>query len=277
MPKITGGYYLKARSIQNSKIAHAPPHVREIWDWLIKEANHKDNKCNGLIIKRGQCLRSYKDIQEGLHWMIGWRKMKYKKTDCETTMKWLKAHAMITTKKTTYGMLITILNYDRYQTPENYETYKKPTTKPTRNLQTDDTFINKNVKNVKNVNKKINIYTPLRDYLLKKISESGLVLSKEKVLEFFEYRMNKPKKEQYKTEKGIDGLFRDLNNCRDAGLNIKDCIDIAMEKDWQTPDARYFHNKTKMTTHLNTAVPLEVQDDIDRLNREARRQREKGE
>ena len=44
--KIKGGYYIKARQIQDSEIAHSPPHFREIWDWLIKEANHKDKKVN---------------------------------------------------------------------------------------------------------------------------------------------------------------------------------------------------------------------------------------
>jgi len=149
MDKINGGFYLKARCIQNSEIAHAPPHVREIWDWLLKEANHRDKKVNGMEIKRGQCLRSYKDIQDGLHWMVGWRKMTYSNTQCEIAMKWLKKRVMVATQKTTRGMVITILNYEKYQTVENYEshkeTYKRTTVKP----QSSHT-INKNVKNVKN-------------------------------------------------------------------------------------------------------------------------------
>jgi len=102
---IKGGYYIKARCIQNSEIAHAPPHVREIWDWLLKEANHTDKKVSGIIIKRGQCFRSYKDIQEGLHWMVGWRKHKYSKNQCEIAMKWLTKRQMIHTAKTTRGMI----------------------------------------------------------------------------------------------------------------------------------------------------------------------------
>jgi len=117
--KIPGGYYIKARKIQESKIAHAPPYVREIWDWLIKEANHSDNE----IAKRGECIRSYKDIQEGLHWMVGWRKEKYSKSQCENAMKWLTRNTMITTKRTTRGLRINIVNYDRYQDPKNYESH----------------------------------------------------------------------------------------------------------------------------------------------------------
>lgn len=139
---IEGGYYLKARKIQDSEIAHAPPHVREIWDWLLKEANHKDNS----VCKRGECVRSYKDIQEGLHWYAGWRKMTYSKNDCETSMKWLTAHTMIHTRKTTRGLHISIVNYAKYQDPSAYEKDKESYRAHTRLIQSADT-INKNEKN----------------------------------------------------------------------------------------------------------------------------------
>jgi hypothetical protein len=131
---IEGGYYMKARCIKDSEIAHAPSHIREIWDWLIREANHKDVKVHGRIIKRGQCVRSYKDIQEGLHWKIGWRKKTYSKDQCETAMKFFKKTKMMTSEKTTRGMIITICNYDYYQNSRNYENrtrnHEKTITKP---------------------------------------------------------------------------------------------------------------------------------------------------
>lgn len=145
MTKIQGGYYIKARKIQDSDIATAPPHVREIWDWLIKEANHEDKG----KIKRGQCVRSYRDIQDGLHWMVGWRKVTYSKNNCETAMNWLKNHSMIHTAKTTRGFVITIENYDHYQNPENYDgTYRKHT----GTIQPPAT-INKNEKNEEEIKK----------------------------------------------------------------------------------------------------------------------------
>ncbi len=132
MPKIPGGYYIKARKIQESAIAHAPPHVREIWDWLIKEANFKGNK----KIKRGQVLTRYDDIRDGLHWMVGYRKEQYSKSQCEIAMKWLTKHTMIRKTKTTRGLIVTILNYEQYQEPKNYEnhieTYKRTTREPQR-------------------------------------------------------------------------------------------------------------------------------------------------
>lgn len=123
--KILGGFYLKARCIRNSEIAIAPPHVREIWDWLIGKANHRDRKIQGTLIKRGQCLTTYNDILEGLKWKIGYRYDRYSKNHCETAMKWLTKHTMIHTAKTTRGIIVTIFNYDKYQNPKNYETYSE--------------------------------------------------------------------------------------------------------------------------------------------------------
>lgn len=145
MPSIDGGYYIKARKIQESEIANAPPHVREIWDWLIKEANHRNNG----KFKRGQTMRSLRDIQDGLKWYVGYRKMTYSKSNCEMAMNWLRKRGMIETAKTTRGMIITILNYDTYQNPKNYESNNENATKATINEQHSDT-INNNDKNVKN-------------------------------------------------------------------------------------------------------------------------------
>lgn len=117
MDRISGGFVLQARKTDNSEIAHKPPHYREIFNWLYRKANHKNND----KIKRGQCVRSIKDIQDGLCWYIGYRKQKYTKDQCENAMKWLRTRGMITTTKTTRGMFITICNYEFYQNPKNYE------------------------------------------------------------------------------------------------------------------------------------------------------------
>jgi hypothetical protein len=141
---IKGGFYLKARSIDNSEIAHAAPCTREIWDWILRQCNHKDNEVLG--IKRGQCVRGLKDMQEGLYWYVGYRKMTYTKSQCEGACEWLRERNMITTTKTTRGMIITVCNYDRYNRVESYEANNEKATKATRSQQPADT-INKNVKN----------------------------------------------------------------------------------------------------------------------------------
>ena len=190
MTKIKGGYYIKARCIQDSEISVMPPYIREIWDWLLKEANHSDKKSNGISIKRGQLIRTFKDIQEGLKWMIGWRKMTYKKWQCENAMKFLRERSMITTMKTTRGMLITICNYSLYQDPLNYESNRRADRRTTDPKQTTDT-INKNVKNDKNVIKK----------------EKGIIFSKT----WKEYKTMRTKIRKPLTERAEELIINELN------------------------------------------------------------------
>ena len=144
-PKIEGGYYIKARKIQESDVAHYPPHVREIWDWLLWKCSYGA----GDKLKRGQCYVSYKMIQDGLHWMIGWRKATYTKHQIDQAMKTLRNATMITTTKTTRGMVVTVLNYDLYQNYKNYLQPKKATGQP----QTSDAIVkhNNKVNNIKEI------------------------------------------------------------------------------------------------------------------------------
>lgn len=130
--KINGGYYIKARKIQESKIHRFPPYVREIWDWLLMNANHSDNKYNGHTIKRGQLFRTYKDIREGLAWYVGYRKEMYNENHTKKGMKSLREADMIATTKELGGVMITILNYDKYQNPKNYENTSDGTNEGTK-------------------------------------------------------------------------------------------------------------------------------------------------
>lgn len=127
MQKIKGGYYIKARKSEQSAIAHMSPCTREIWDYLLAKANHKEKKYSGFLVKRGQLFRSYSEIQEALHWMVGWRKMTYHEGHMKKSMKALRDASMISTEKKLGGVLITVLKYDFYQDPENYEGTKKIT------------------------------------------------------------------------------------------------------------------------------------------------------
>ena len=167
MEKITGGYYIKARKIQQSEIAHCSPAVREIWDWLLMNANHKPSK-DGRI-KRGQLLRSYEDIREGLKWYVGYRTMRYSEDVTKKAMKALRRHLMISTMKAPGGVLITICNYDNYQDQKNYEsTYEgtnEGTTKAPGWHQGGTIYNNKNVKNVKNERSKKKKIPELSEFL----------------------------------------------------------------------------------------------------------------
>ena len=121
---IEHGYFIKARRIAESEVAHSPPHVREIWDLFLRESCHKARQIRGLQLRRGQLILRYSEIQEALHWCVGYRKQTYTKSQCSNAIKWLKKREMITTQKTTRGLIVTVCNYNRYQTPANYEGHK---------------------------------------------------------------------------------------------------------------------------------------------------------
>lgn len=146
---IQGGFYLKARCIQEAAIRHAPPHVREIWDWLLLKAMYRDGK----ELDKGQVLTSYQEIRDGLSWKVGYRTERYSKWDCEKAMKWLTKEQMVTTAKTTRGLIITICKYCYYQDFKNYESHTEGHNEATMKPQPTAT-IEKEVKEVKHVKRK---------------------------------------------------------------------------------------------------------------------------
>lgn len=128
---LKGGFYLKSRAVQDSKIMHAPPHTREIWDYLLMSATHQD----GRKLKRGQVLITAKRIREALFWYVGYRKEYYKLSSCENALKWLRKAGMIDVTRTTRGSIITICNYSLYQDPKNYGSQtSSQIEKPTKTL-----------------------------------------------------------------------------------------------------------------------------------------------
>ncbi len=119
MVKVSGGYYIKARKIMDSKIMRSPPVVRELWDFLIMSARFKDAD-NGNI-KRGQLLTTTNDIIDGLSWYVGYSKRGYSEKQIRSAMKVLAQGGMLVTAKVTNGTLITICNYSLYQDFNSYE------------------------------------------------------------------------------------------------------------------------------------------------------------
>lgn len=149
---IPGGFVLKPRSIKDSWIAHAAPVVREVWDWLIMNANYKAAKYNGFTVERGQIFCSYMDIRESLSWMVGYRKEMYSENQMKHAMKQLTNHGMINSTKQPRGMLITICNYSKYQDSSNYEsTSEQLTNQPMSepSINSASLSISKEVKEVK--------------------------------------------------------------------------------------------------------------------------------
>jgi hypothetical protein len=153
MTKIPGGYYIKARQIKDSSIAHAPPYVREIWDYLLREACHCDTKYDGYELKRGQLFRSYKQIRKDLSWNVGYRTEYFSENQMKMGMRHLMKQLMITVTKQPRGNVITILNYSYFQDPGNYETTNETTNETTKRQPRDNQgvpSIYKKIKKIKN-------------------------------------------------------------------------------------------------------------------------------
>lgn len=142
MPKIKGGYVLQPRIFDNSGAAKMSPVTRELWFYLLRNVNHKDNG----RFKRGQKFFQFSEIQEDLHWYVGYRKMVYSKPQLTKALRRLNEGNMTATVKATRGIVITICNYNIYQDPKNYEGNDEGSTKDQRKNFRGNT-INKNDKN----------------------------------------------------------------------------------------------------------------------------------
>lgn len=143
-----------ARAFKHSNLAHASPCVREVFLYLLREANHTDVKYDGFVLKRGQLFRTYKEIREELSWKIGYRKHTYSENQMKHCMKILRREGMVHLESQPRGNVITIINYNKFQNPKNYESTNESTDESTNNQPTanqSSPAINKNDKNVKNV------------------------------------------------------------------------------------------------------------------------------
>ena len=114
---IPGGYVVFARKIDSSELMHSPPVVRELWFYLIRKVNWKDNG----VCKRGEGFFRLEDIQNDLCWYVGYRKMMYSKPQLTKSLRRLRESNAIATAKETRGVRVNVLKYDFYQDKANYE------------------------------------------------------------------------------------------------------------------------------------------------------------
>lgn len=150
--KIHGGYIFLARAIQHSDIWKKSANWLKVWIYVLQEVNHTDNK----VFPKGTNFFNYKDISRDC--MVSY-------STVDNCIRWLKSTGQITGQKTTHGTIITVLNYAKYQTSENYKNgTNNGTANETLAKRKRNTYetINKNDKNVKN-EKKEDIAPPEAD------------------------------------------------------------------------------------------------------------------
>ena len=167
------GAFQVSRSVFDSDIWQRPPEYTKIFIYLIGSANHAPNKYRGYRIERGQHFCTYAELSEQLSYYKGYVKISPDEAKAKRIMKYLRDEGMIITTKKPRGVLVSIVNYDKYQDLKNYERTKErsnehPPKKPITNQ--DGLSINKNEK--KENNEKIP--NDLREKILKGLKQSGV-------------------------------------------------------------------------------------------------------
>jgi hypothetical protein len=147
--KIDGGYILLARKLLDSQVMQWPSLWFKLWVWLLSKANHQPYK----NIQRGQVFTTIEEMQNICAHKVGYRLVKPSKNQIRSAYEAFTKNTMITTTKTTRGLIITICNYDYYQNPKNYEAHTEKNMEKQRKLSSPHT-IYKNVKNDNNDNNK---------------------------------------------------------------------------------------------------------------------------
>ena len=107
--QILGGCTLWARkTIYSDVFFFKPDKWFKIWFYIVSMANHEDKG----KFKRGQCHLTYKQIIEDT---------KCDKNELQGCIRFLKKCQMLSTRKSTRGFIVTVLNYNTYQTLDNYK------------------------------------------------------------------------------------------------------------------------------------------------------------
>jgi len=115
--KIQGGCILLARKILKSGIMEKPPLYLKNWIWMLMQASFKEHG----NLKRGQFFTSYQRMCDAMAYKVGYRTVKPTLKEMRGVTKFLTKALMIVITKVIHGMVITILNYDYYQSLINYE------------------------------------------------------------------------------------------------------------------------------------------------------------
>jgi len=143
---IPGGAVIWARQVFSSDIFfNKPDKWFKIWFYIVGNCNHKDNQS----FKRGDNFFTYRQIIDVT---------KATRNQIDHFIRWAKKKQMLATRKTTRGLVITVMKYDVYQELDNYKSDTESDIKATQKRHRSDT-INKNDKNDKKKRENI-VYIP---------------------------------------------------------------------------------------------------------------------
>jgi len=138
---IPGGHILMARQINNSKIWLKRPLFLKCFLWIVINANHADREKKGYVYKRGELVTTYDEIIKAMSHYYNREHIIPTVKQIRVILKWLESEGMIkvhpiadnrtselpnrgrpTVQTGAYiGIKIVVVNYDTYQTSENYK------------------------------------------------------------------------------------------------------------------------------------------------------------
>jgi len=175
---IPDGFVFLARIIQEAPIwTTKPAWWFKVWAYILMKTNHKDNK----LFKRGSNFFNRGKIYDDCCLMMDNVKIK----SIDNVIRYLKTSEMVTTRRTTRGFIVTVLNYDRYNDADNYSNDTRNDTGTTQERHRNEP-INKNVKNDKNVKKQRNIIPPKIEWIQKYCKERSNNVNPEKFFNHYE-------------------------------------------------------------------------------------------
>lgn len=159
-----GGCLLWARQTIESEIFTDKPHSWfKIWFYLVEKVTHENKN----RFERGSSFCKYEYIKDAC---------KVTKDEIKHCIRWLKDNQMLATQKTTRGFIITVINYDKYQTMNNYYSHTEATQKPHRShtiLKNDKNNKKKEIYKEKDAVKRKDLYSEF--VYISKLEHSKLV------------------------------------------------------------------------------------------------------
>jgi len=125
---IQSGATIWARqTIESDIFFDKPDKWFKIWFYLVNMVNFKDTK----QFARGSGFTKYELIMHATG---------ATKNQIDSFIRYAKEQSMLSTQKTTRGMVVTVTNYNTYQKLDNYKTDTQTETQPKHNRNTTDTI-----------------------------------------------------------------------------------------------------------------------------------------
>lgn len=217
-------WYLMHRGwMDNSAFKPVPLTEREAWAWLIENAAYEDTVINirgvPVQIKRGSLSHSVRFLDEAWQWKGAESVRRY--------LRRLENWGMTSLKTVSGRMLITISNYEKYQSPQSFTETEKCQSYGQKRVA--DVTDNKEGKENKELNEKIKTRKQhVSEPLTVEIPDWMPV---EAFNAFIEHR--KAKKNPVTTPYAITRLVGSLTRLRDEGHDPEAVINLAIERGWQ--------------------------------------------